>query len=222
MTVNPTRTSLSDQALQKLVMRAKEDLGKRLVLNVDQIEVVEAQAVEWRDTSLGCPQPGMMYAQVITPGYRIVLEAKGQTYEYHTDRGQVVVLCDDENGPAKVTKGEPVKSLPTAPSPQNPYLQRMVALAKEDLAGRLVIEVDRIDLLAVKEVTWPDASLGCPQPEMRYKQVPQDGLLIRLAVEGQVYEYHSGGSRDPFLCEQPAKVPPQSDGLRPPPGSADD
>jgi hypothetical protein len=49
--------------------------------------------MEWSDASLGCPQEGMMYAQVITPGYLIVLEAQGQTFEYHTDQGTNVVLC---------------------------------------------------------------------------------------------------------------------------------
>jgi hypothetical protein len=48
---------------------------------------------QWSDTSLGCPQEGFMYAQVITPGYLIVLEAQGQTYEYHTDTQANVVLC---------------------------------------------------------------------------------------------------------------------------------
>jgi hypothetical protein len=35
----------------------------------------------------------MMYAQVITPGYRIVLEADGKTYTYHTSQSHVV-LCE--------------------------------------------------------------------------------------------------------------------------------
>jgi hypothetical protein len=51
------------------------------------------EAVDWSDTSLGCPEPGMAYAQVITPGYLIVLGAAGQTYEYHTDEHSSVVLC---------------------------------------------------------------------------------------------------------------------------------
>jgi hypothetical protein len=38
----------------------------------------------------------MMYAQVITPGYLIVLEAMGQTYDYRTDENSSVVLCQDD------------------------------------------------------------------------------------------------------------------------------
>jgi hypothetical protein len=79
---------------QDVVRLAKEDLAQRLGVAVDQIGLVSVEAVEWSDTSLGCPQPGMMYAQVITPGYRVVLEAGGQRYEYHTDTGRFVVLCE--------------------------------------------------------------------------------------------------------------------------------
>jgi hypothetical protein len=37
-----------------------------------------------------------------------------------------------------------------------------------------------------------------------YTQVQVEGLLIRLRVGKRVYEYHSGGGRPPFLCEQPS------------------
>ncbi|MCD6291080.1 MAG: hypothetical protein J7M34_11300 [Anaerolineae bacterium] len=76
----------------RLVAQAVADLAERLHVAEDEITVRSVEAVEWSDTSLGCPQPGMMYAQVITPGYRIVLEAGGQRYEYHTDRSRVL-LC---------------------------------------------------------------------------------------------------------------------------------
>jgi hypothetical protein len=38
----------------------------------------------------------MMYAQVITPGFRVVMEAKGHNYEYHTDEHSSVVLCQGD------------------------------------------------------------------------------------------------------------------------------
>lgn len=80
------------------VQLAKEDLARRLDLSSDVIDVVSVEEVEWPDTSLGCPQPGMMYAQVITPGYCVVLGAEGQIYEYHSG-GRQVVLCADGGQP---------------------------------------------------------------------------------------------------------------------------
>lgn len=81
------------QEAEPQVAHAKQDLAQRLGVSVDSITVREVEEVEWRDSSLGCPEPGKAYLQVITPGYKIILEAQGKSYEYHTDRGKNVVLC---------------------------------------------------------------------------------------------------------------------------------
>lgn len=39
---------------------------------------------------MGFPEEGMMYTQVITPGFRIILKAEGNFYEYHSDYKRVV------------------------------------------------------------------------------------------------------------------------------------
>lgn len=76
------------------VAAAVQALAARLNVPESAITVVSWEPVDWPDTSLGCPEPGMMYAQVITPGYRVVLEVEGKTYEAHTDRGgQRVAFC---------------------------------------------------------------------------------------------------------------------------------
>ena len=48
---------------------------------------VNEQAVRWPDTSLGCPEPGKMYAKVIVPGHRITFAYNGDDYEVHTASG---------------------------------------------------------------------------------------------------------------------------------------
>jgi len=59
---------------------AKEDLAEHSGVTVEKIAVLGIEAVEWPDTSLGCPQSGKMYAQAITPGYRIILKVGGEQY----------------------------------------------------------------------------------------------------------------------------------------------
>ena len=59
------------------------------------ITVVELEAVDWPDSSLGCPVDGEFYAQVITPGFRIVVEVGGQRTELHTDLEGNVVGCEN-------------------------------------------------------------------------------------------------------------------------------
>jgi len=78
----------------------------------------------------------------------------------------------------------------------NPVIQQAI----EDLAQRESIPSASIELVNYEEVTWPDASLGCPHPDMSYIQVPQDGARIILRFGDSKRIYHSGGSRPPFLC----------------------
>jgi hypothetical protein len=40
-----------------------------------------------------------MYAQTLTPGFLITLEAGGQQYFFHTDEKSTVVLCIEDNLP---------------------------------------------------------------------------------------------------------------------------
>jgi hypothetical protein len=55
---------------------------------VEAVTVVESKDMTWSDASLGLPRSGEMYAQVVTPGWRIILEAKNLRYLYCTsDRG---------------------------------------------------------------------------------------------------------------------------------------
>jgi hypothetical protein len=80
-------------AAQPMVEKVRQDLAEQRNVEAAAVNVVEFQSVEWADSSLGCPQPDMMYLMVITPGYRIVLELDGEKYDYHTDRERYFVLC---------------------------------------------------------------------------------------------------------------------------------
>lgn len=97
---------------------------------------------------------------------------------------------------------ETVTVSPATPGPARPASKTLVMQAKEDLAERLSLQIDHIEVVETEAVIWPDSSMGCPKPGMAYTQVQHDGLRIRLRAEGRVYEYHSGGTRSPFLCEQ--------------------
>lgn len=77
-----------------------QDLAKKLGIDVSEITVVESLKVSWNDSSLGCPQPDMMYAQMITDGFWFDLSANGASYRYHTDSGMTFILCEDSQRPA--------------------------------------------------------------------------------------------------------------------------
>ncbi len=67
------------------IQAAREALAKALGLSDAEISVVSVAAMEWPNACLGVTVPGMGCAEVITPGYNVVLEANGVVHEYHTD-----------------------------------------------------------------------------------------------------------------------------------------
>ncbi|HEU0295928.1 MAG TPA: hypothetical protein VFR47_24525 [Anaerolineales bacterium] len=97
--MTPTIPTPAVSGLEKLIEKAKEDLAQRVGVPITQISLIEATEVEWSDSSLGCPQPGMAYMQVITPGFLILLEHADRTYEYHASRHNTIVTCENPSPP---------------------------------------------------------------------------------------------------------------------------
>jgi hypothetical protein len=71
-------------------------LAADLHIAPDQVQVLSVEQHDWPDSSLGCPEPGKAYLQIITPGYRAILEANGQRYEYHTNQRDLAVRCPQQ------------------------------------------------------------------------------------------------------------------------------
>jgi len=81
----------TNPAVEAALAAAATRLGvARADLRVERVE-----AREWPDASLGCPQQGVLYAQVLTSGYLVVLSGGGKQLEYHTDERSKVVLCQE-------------------------------------------------------------------------------------------------------------------------------
>ena len=94
----------------------------------------------------------------------------------------------------------------------------LVDAAIADLATRIVVPETEIEVLSEEDVTWPDGSLGCPEPGKSYTQALVEGGRIVLGHDETVYVYHFGGDRGPFLCPNPESkdggyefIPPPGD-----------
>jgi hypothetical protein len=77
--------------------------------------------------------------------------------------------------------------------------QPLVDLIKADLAERLGVGPDEITVQSVEATEFPDASLGVAEPGQVYAQVITPGYVVRLAVDGTVYEYHGSEDRVVFV-----------------------
>lgn len=88
-TPSPVDSGEIDADMAPIVAAIAEELGAA----ASDVTVVSATPEVWPDASLGCPQPDMLYAQVVTPGFRVVVEVGGEEIEFHTDERGTVVRC---------------------------------------------------------------------------------------------------------------------------------
>ncbi len=94
-TFTPTSTPTPNSQTVAL-QAARQHLASLTGLPASEIEVVSIEAREWPNSQLGCPTEDVAGLPVITPGYQIILEARGQQYDYHTDEEGRVVLCEPD------------------------------------------------------------------------------------------------------------------------------
>ena len=63
--------------------------------------------------------------------------------------------------------------------------------ARRQLAERLGVALERVEVRAVGEAEWPDSCLGLPEPGEVCAQVITPGFRIELSAGGEEYEYRS-------------------------------
>lgn len=77
------------QVVDDLKARVSQEFG----IPATELQVQASEAVDWSDSCLGAAQAEEVCAQVMTPGYRIVLASRTEQFEFHTDRsGRAVRL----------------------------------------------------------------------------------------------------------------------------------
>lgn len=148
------------------VEAAIEKLADQLGVDLSSVTVVSVEQKDWPDACLGAAGPEEMCAQVITPGYLVVLEVNGARYEVRTD----------------LTGGN-VRIVPGA-----------VGEALETLAGKLGLDTNALQTLSVERMEWSDACLGVRAPKEVCAQVITPGYRVELQANGKTYVYHTDES----------------------------
>ncbi len=84
---------------------------------------------------------------------------------------------------------------PAGAGPSAPAAGSIMDACRNDLAARLKIEPDRIEVLSAQDVVWPDAALGLNKPEEVVAQVrtPGQRLVLRVMPRMRDYVYAAGG-----------------------------
>jgi hypothetical protein len=88
---------------------AKRTVADFLSLPTSEITPVSMESKNFGDASLDCPVAGMAYAQVITPGHRVVVEAEGRRFDVRVSGGSGRI-CRKPAGPVQSLRSPPERS----------------------------------------------------------------------------------------------------------------
>lgn len=95
MTGNNVRQVPAAEEILPAAAAARQTLMQQRHLGIEDVSVADVEEVEWPDGCLGVAVEGMVCTMAIVPGYRVMLEAGGQSYVYHTNvDGSNVLLAE--------------------------------------------------------------------------------------------------------------------------------
>ena len=156
-------------------------VAERLGIAAADVGVISVLARDFSDSSLDCPEPGMSYLQVITPGHQVIVEADGRRFDVRV-AGEHGRICHRRK------PGGP----PTDDKPRE-RIAAVVDLARSDLARRLDASQESIGVLGVHPLAANRDDADCAG------RCEPDGAgceyLIHLHYDGRDYRYHAGGDQ---------------------------
>jgi hypothetical protein len=111
-------STATPEARREAYAAAVKALSKQVNAPKDSIVGVSQDETTWNDACLGCAGSGEKCAQVLTPGYRVLLRVSGATYEYHTDLGGKARLCSQSLPPTPTAVAAPAPAPLAEPTPE--------------------------------------------------------------------------------------------------------
>lgn len=164
------------KAEDEAVALARRTVAEKLARPSEKLAVVSVSPTQWRDSSLGCPERGLVYAPSLTSGFAIRLRDGEQEHVVHVAGGRAIV-CALQTRTRLSSTSTVSASLKAAES------------VRAALATRLGIEPARVEV----ESTFPAGSKSRP-----CKAAPETPTGVAFVVEakagGQAYRYYTDGA----------------------------
>ena len=89
----PPGSAVHDLPVPEAVANARQAVATKEGVAIKQVIILKVEEIDWPDSCLGISEPNLFCAQVITPGYRIIIRGTKDYYEYRTNKdGTQVVL----------------------------------------------------------------------------------------------------------------------------------
>jgi hypothetical protein len=84
--VAPAGEPVTTASMPREVRRAVvADAARRFKVPESAVVLTRAERLTWSDGSLGCPEPGQTYVQMLVPGFRVVAKTREGELTYNTD-----------------------------------------------------------------------------------------------------------------------------------------
>jgi len=90
-------------------------------------------------------------------------------------------------------------------------LQSITRTALDDAARRTGRDASTLKIISSEAVTWPDGSLGCPEPGKLYTMALVPGYRIRIQAGDWVLDYHASRRGYLVLCPPERSADPVPD-----------
>ena len=113
-TGEPVATAQIPLAVRRAVVT---DAAKRFNVAESAVVLARAEQLTWSDGSLGCPEAGHMYTQMLVAGFLVVAKTSAGELAYHTDSRGSVVSC--RAGARPLGMGDDPSALRTLPPPRS-------------------------------------------------------------------------------------------------------
>jgi hypothetical protein len=168
----PTHIPVDLTPAQRAALTA---LADQLSLTADKIRLVSTEAVTWPDGCLGIVRMGVLCTQAEVPGFKIILEADGKNYEFHTNQdGSIVMLAEGAQDSVAVEE-----------------------TVIKQLAANLGLKESDISVVSDTTIEFNDACMGVAMEGVMCAQVVTPGHIVVLEANGVQYEFHTdtNGSR---------------------------
>jgi hypothetical protein len=142
-------------------------------------QVINSVPRDFPDASLGCPQPDMAYAQVITPGFQVLVEADGRRFDVRV-AGTAGRICYRR------------KALPRSGETERLSPRQLGESARDDLARRLALTPDAVTLINLRRLKPAEAVPGCGEVCTGDTAPADCGVVVRLLAEDREFDYVAG------------------------------
>jgi hypothetical protein len=157
---------------------ARQTVALALGIAPDSAQVISSVPRDFPDASLDCPQPGAAYAQVITPGFQVLVEADGRRFDVRV-AGTSGRICHRRKA--------------AAPAAEEKISPRTLAeSARRDLADRLGVPPGSITVSGLRRLKPGESLPGCGEV-CAWDSEPADcGVLARLQFDDRSFDYVAG------------------------------